>query len=212
MRVVRHAVLVSFLVTMPSLAAEGLPEPKAGAIERILSSWMSKHGIPGLSAAVAVDGRILWSSAYGMADVENFVPAKVETAYRSASIGKPMTATAAMRLVETGKLDLDAPVQRYCPAFPVKAWPLTTRDLLRHMGGVRHYGGPHDQAEQLSTRHYRSVSESLEPFRDDPCSSSRGRTPCTARTATTSSAASSRAPRGCRTWSPCAPSSSPRPA
>ncbi len=68
---------------------------------------------------------------------------------RTASIGKWFTATAAMRLVEEGKLDLDAPVQRYCPQFPTKAWAVTARQLLSHLAGVRHYYG--DNGERKET-------------------------------------------------------------
>jgi serine beta-lactamase-like protein LACTB, mitochondrial len=161
------AVLLFF--TAPRLAvANDLDSAKVAEVERILTSWRAQNHIPGLSAAVALDGRIVWSRAYGLADLEGSVTAQTDTAYRSASIGKALTATAALRLVEAGKLDLDAPVQRYCSAFPAKQWPLSTRELLRHMGGVRHYGGARDAEEQFSTRHYRSVAEALEPFRDDP--------------------------------------------
>jgi serine beta-lactamase-like protein LACTB, mitochondrial len=88
--------------------------------------------------------------------------------YRSGSIGKTITATGAMQLVEQGKLNLDKPIQDYCPAFPKKQWTLTTRQLLAHMGGVRHYGGPHDKEEQTGTIHYSGVTEALAPFKDDP--------------------------------------------
>jgi CubicO group peptidase (beta-lactamase class C family) len=44
-----------------------------------------------------------------------------------------------MRLAEQGKLDLDAPIQKYCPAFPVKQWTVTAHQLLAHLGGLRDY-------------------------------------------------------------------------
>jgi serine beta-lactamase-like protein LACTB len=44
-----------------------------------------------------------------------------------------------MTLVDSGKLDLDAQVQQYCPSFPLKPWPITTRELLSHTSGIRHY-------------------------------------------------------------------------
>ncbi len=93
------------------------------------------------------------------------VPAKASTVYRLASISKPITATAVMQLVERGKLDLDAPIQKYCPAFPEKRWGITLRQLLGHLGGVRHYGNP---GEMRSTRHYTDVVTPLAMFKDDP--------------------------------------------
>jgi len=74
-----------------------------------------------------------------MADVENSVSTKVSTVYRLGSLTKPITAVAVLQLAERGQLDLDAPVQNYCPAFPQKQWRLTARQLLGHLGGVRDY-------------------------------------------------------------------------
>jgi serine beta-lactamase-like protein LACTB len=79
-----------------------------------------------------------------------------------------MTATAVMELVERGLLDLDAPVQEYCSGFPEKRWPVTTRHLLRHTSGIRHYGGPRHEEELYSTRHYDGVVEPLDIFKYDP--------------------------------------------
>ncbi|MGB9606210.1 MAG: serine hydrolase domain-containing protein, partial [Bryobacteraceae bacterium] len=81
------------------------------------------------------------------------------------SISKPITAVAVMRLAELGKLDLDAPVQRYVPCFPQKPWPITARLLLGHLSGIRHYRGPE---ELLSTRHYTDLIGPLQIFAADP--------------------------------------------
>ncbi|HSK71188.1 MAG TPA: serine hydrolase domain-containing protein, partial [Pyrinomonadaceae bacterium] len=67
-----------------------------------------------------------------------------------------------------GKLDLDAPVWNYCKAFPPKKWALTSRHLLAHLGGIRHYGGANAEAELFSTKHYKTIAESLEVFKNDP--------------------------------------------
>jgi len=148
--------------------AQVLDRLKADALDRLIAAYMAKNGIPGLTAAVALDGKAVWTKGYGLADVENSVAAGPDTMFRTCSIGKTMTATAAMRLVEQGKLDLDAPIQRYCPAFPKKPWVITPRHLLTHMSGIRHYGGPRDLEEQTSTFHYPNVVAALAPFKDDP--------------------------------------------
>lgn len=70
-----------------------------------------------------------------------------------------------MRLVESGKLDLDAPIQRYCPDFPKKPWPITTRELLSHQSGIRDY---RNEEESINTRHYTSIKEALTQFANDP--------------------------------------------
>jgi len=150
------------------VAAVLLSQTKIDGIQKLVTDYMTAHNIPGMSIAVVVDGKVQWSSGYGFADRENFVPAKATTMYRTASIGKTMTATAAMQLVEDHKLDLNADIRDYCPAFPAKQWRITPWNLLTHTSGIRHYGGPHDREEQLSNVHYDSIAASLAPFKDDP--------------------------------------------
>jgi serine beta-lactamase-like protein LACTB len=125
---------------------------------------MTRMGIPGLSAAIVSERQLRWSGAFGMADLENFVPAKKETVYRLASVTKPITATAVLQLVEAGKVDLDAPIQRYVPAFPEKQWPVTVRHLLSHQAGIRNW----TDEEFHNTRRFATIAESLAVFKDDP--------------------------------------------
>jgi CubicO group peptidase (beta-lactamase class C family) len=99
-----------------------------------------------------------------MADVENFVPAKALTVYRIASVSKSLTAVAAMQLAEKGKLDLDAPVQKYVPSFPTKNFPVTARQLLAHLSGIRNYR----PGEGERTNRYNTLTEALSIFKDDP--------------------------------------------
>jgi CubicO group peptidase (beta-lactamase class C family) len=134
-------------------------------VEPAIAAAMSADNIPGLSVAVVLDGKLQWSRGYGFADLENFVPFRADTVWRLASVSKPLTAVAAMQLAERGRLDLDAPIQSFCPAFPKKPQPITTRELLGHLSGIRHYS-PGENFD--STRHYGSVAESLEAFQNDP--------------------------------------------
>jgi CubicO group peptidase (beta-lactamase class C family) len=69
--------------------------------------------IPGISAAVVKDQKLLWVKRLGSADVENTTPATPETNYRIASLIKPFASTLLMQLVERGKLDLDEPMAKY---------------------------------------------------------------------------------------------------
>jgi serine beta-lactamase-like protein LACTB len=153
---------------LAAVLATGLPQAKIDGIDKLVTAFISANEIPGLSIAVVADGEVTWSKAYGLADVENHVAARVDTHYQAASIGKTMTATAAMALVDAGKLTLDADIRDYCPAFPQKQWRVTPWNLLTHTSGIRHYGGPNDQAENNSTTHYESVVAALEPFKNDP--------------------------------------------
>jgi CubicO group peptidase (beta-lactamase class C family) len=148
--------------------SKSLSADKRAQIEKAASSFMAANSVPGISAAVVQDGELVWSEGFGMADLENFVPATAFTLFRLGSISKPITATAILQLSERGKLDLDAEVQKYCPAFPKKEWPITSRELLGHLGGIRHYNpdGKGDIAED-SAKHFSSMQDSLEIFAGD---------------------------------------------
>src|SRR5262245_29119597 len=130
-----------------------------------VQAMIAERQVPGLAVAVAVDGAILWSEAFGYADRDKRTPATPRTRFRVQSVRKLFTAAATARLYEQGRLDLDAPIQTYVPAFPDKGRVITARQLASHRAGIRAY---HDDSEALNTTHYRTVAESLEKFRDDP--------------------------------------------
>jgi CubicO group peptidase (beta-lactamase class C family) len=138
--------------------------------ETIANEWLAR-GIPGVSLAVAVDGQIVYSEGFGFADVEQRVPVWPTTKFRIASDSKPLTAAGLMLLVEQGKIDLDAPVQKYVPSFPDKGAVITPRLLAGHLAGIRHYKGD----EFLISKHYDSVLEGLKIFQDDPLVSPPGK-------------------------------------
>jgi len=171
-----HLFLTARLLLASLMAAFGSPAQqktvtpeKRAEIEKAVSSFMSANSVPGIGAAVVLDGEPVWSAGFGMADLENSSPATSSTLFRLGSISKPITAVAILQLNEHGKLDLDAPVQKYCPAFPQKDSPITTRELLGHLGGIRHYNpdGKGDIPED-SARHFATMEESLQIFAKDP--------------------------------------------
>ncbi|MFT4254180.1 MAG: serine hydrolase domain-containing protein, partial [Caulobacter sp.] len=118
-----------------------------------------------VSAAVAMDGRLVWSGAVGEADLEDHTPATPATRFRIGSVSKVLTAVALMRLREAGSLDLDVPIQTYVPSFPVKdGGAVTARMLANHTSGLRHYQG----REFLNQTHYVDMLTPLEIFSKDP--------------------------------------------
>jgi len=137
---------------------------------RAVAKDLLGRGIPGLSVAVAVDGRIVYSEGFGYADLEQRVPVWATTKFRIGSVSKPLTAVALVQLVEQGKIDLDAPVQKYVPTFPDKGARITPRMLAGHLAGIRHYKGD----EFLIAKHYGNVVEGLQIFQDDPLISPPG--------------------------------------
>jgi len=138
-----------------------------GRARAVVGEIIKTRQIPGFSIAVARDGAIIWSEGFGLANVELGAPVTPLTRFRLGSVSKVLTAAAVGRLVEEGTLDLDVPVQRYVPDFPVKPWPVTTRQLAGHIAGIRHY--EQDFSGPLKgSPHFASVDEGLAIFKNDP--------------------------------------------
>jgi CubicO group peptidase (beta-lactamase class C family) len=121
-----------------------------------LEALAAAQKTPGIAAAIRRRGEEVFSRALG--------DATPETRFRIGSLSKLLTAATAARLYERGALDLDAPVQKYLASFPVKDSPITARQLLGHLAGIRHYG----PNEYFNTTHYASVAEALKIFQDSP--------------------------------------------
>ncbi len=178
----RHGLLLlilSFVLwASPSRAQQPeLSSDKRAQIESAVTKYMATTHVPGLSVAVVENGEYEWAAGFGLADVENNAPASEYTLFRLASISKSLTATAAMQLVERGQLDLDAPVQKYCPAFPPKQSPITTRQVMGHLAGIRHYkSGSQDDPEIGNTKHFDDpIQAGLDFFKNDPLVSDPGK-------------------------------------
>jgi CubicO group peptidase (beta-lactamase class C family) len=159
------------LFLLPACAWAQLAPEKIEKIEQFTAEQMSADSIPAVSVAVAVNGQMQWQQGFGFQDLENHIPARATTMYRLGSISKPITAVAALQLWERGKLDLDAPVQKYVPGFPEKPeGRVTVRLLLAHLGGVRHYR----EGEIDSIRTFDDVLAPLEIFKNDPLEAAPG--------------------------------------
>jgi CubicO group peptidase (beta-lactamase class C family) len=125
----------------------------------------ASKGYPGLSAAVAIDGDIVWAEGFGHSDVESGTPATSLTQYRVGSVSKMLTMGAVALLMEQGKLDMDSDVRNYVPEFPEKKkGVVTTRLLTAHMGGVSHY--KFTDKPDTERPHYESVIDALNEFKD----------------------------------------------
>lgn len=178
------ACAIAALISSTTITAKPLSSQQQAQISNAVSAWQSEHDVPGISIAVERDGSI-WSAGFGKADLEQDVPVMPQSMFRIASIGKWLTATAAMRLVERHLLNLDAPIQTYCHEFPQKPWPITSRELLTHMSGIRHNYGDNGEkrdtpaqratldaliAQEMATQftRYTDVIKPLDTFKNDP--------------------------------------------
>ena len=157
------AALASPYLCAQSVAAS-LDDAVQRRIERIIVSEMSRRRIPGLSVAIGIGDLPVWARGYGFANLEQNVPVTEVSLFRTASLAKPITAVALIRLAEAGKLSLDDNVRMHFPAFPQKQWPVTLRQLLGHLGGIRSYLGE----EARSTVHYPNVADGIAMFSRDP--------------------------------------------
>lgn len=152
---------------VPFVLIAGLAAQSTDAMRDYLDEVQARTGTPGVSAAVAVGGRVVFSAGAGFADLNHRVPATGTTVYNVGSVSKVIAAVGVMALVEAGEVELSAPIQRYVPAFPAKAHEVTVRHLMTHTSGIRHYrAGDFDNGYE-NVRRYLSIEASLERFAAD---------------------------------------------
>ena len=149
---------------VPSVAYSA-PVPKwADAVRRgrqILRAGLAEQNLPGLSVAVGAGDDIVWAEGFGWADLEKRVKVTPDTQFRIGTASTALTSAAVGLLLEKDRLKLDEKIQTYVPEFPEKQWPVTLRQLMGHLAGVRNDGG--DEGPLLSARCERPV-EALQHF------------------------------------------------
>lgn len=109
---------------------------------------MEKHNVPGVSIAIVHGNKLAWFKTWGLKNTSTGAVVEAETLFQAASISKPMTAIAALRLVEEGLLTLDDPINNFLKRWKVpqnnftKETPVTLRGLLTHTAGTSVSGFP----------------------------------------------------------------------
>jgi CubicO group peptidase (beta-lactamase class C family) len=128
---------------LPAVQVTNAPPVKYSLTER-----MAHYKVPALSMAFVDNGRVTWSRAYGMSDVATGTRATVSTLFQAASISKPLSALAVLRLVQDGRLELDEDVNLKLKGWKVpesdftKVEKVTLRRLLTHSAGTTVSGFP----------------------------------------------------------------------
>ncbi len=127
---------------IPAVRVKGHTKPRS------IAQRMAGDHVPGLSVAVINNGAIEWAKGYGVADADTKSPVTPETLFQAASISKPVTALAALKLVDQGRLDLDTDVNKYLRSWHVPENDFTRehavdlRGLLSHTAGLTVHGFP----------------------------------------------------------------------
>lgn len=142
---------IATILVAASLALSGCATPSGSPVQALhtqefasvreqVASGIAQGRYPGAVFAVARGGQVLDIEALGVAHIGTGTPMRVDSIFRTMSMTKPVTAVAAMILVERGKLELDAPVTRILPEYAnfgvPGAPPLTLRHLLTHTSGI----------------------------------------------------------------------------
>ena len=136
-------VLFTLLVTGAALAQTGSVVPALSGLDRVMAGLLQKYDIDGGALAVTQNGRLVYARGFGLADKTLRTPVQPDSLFRIGSVSKPVTAVTALRLVQDGRLSLDATVVSLLGAavLPLNEiadarWNLiTVRHLMQHSGG-----------------------------------------------------------------------------
>ena len=132
------ALAVSRAPVSTGVSAQTATDPKFEELASLVTAKMTEYGVPGVAFGIVKNG-VTMARGFGVTNIEDPQPVTTDTVFALASISKTVTTTAMMRLVEQGKVDLDAPVQKYLPDFKLKdeaaAKDVKVWHLLTHTPG-----------------------------------------------------------------------------
>lgn len=148
----RAAVMLPTLVPLAQMAAQEATaraplDRLVAIVERATPEALARHDAPGAAVAIVHRGEVAWSKGFGWADVERRVPVSAQTVFETASLSKPLTAWAVLKLAEERRLDLDAPIDRVLtrwklPPSEFDRAGVTLRRILAHAAGLSGGGDP----------------------------------------------------------------------
>ncbi len=149
-----------------SLAAQPLNIKKLAVdYDRMLLDQF-KPDETGCAALVAKDGQVIYSKAFGMANLELNVPMQPEMVFRIGSITKQFTAIAILQLMEQGKLSLQDEITKFIPDYPTQAYSITVEHLLTHTSGIKSYTNVPDYIKNV--RNDMTPEELVNSFKNLP--------------------------------------------
>lgn len=170
MRANRRDVLTGLLWGVPLVTRDGRQVTSDNRVDQLIGGRMEAKGIPGAAVAIIHDGRPLVHRGYGAASLEHDLPATADTLFPMASASKVVASLVTGRLVEAGRLDLDAPARTYLPELPEALSAVRVHHLLSHTSGL---AGPGANPRFVAERADRERREAfvgplgLDVFTDD---------------------------------------------
>jgi len=135
-------------------------------IDNLLNNLFEKNG-PGGVALVVKDGKTIYRKAFGMANLELGVKMQPNHIFRIGSITKQFTASAILKLVEEGKVKLDADITEYIKDYPTHGHKITIEHLLTHTSGIKSYTGMKEWDSEARKRDF-TPAELVDYFKNKP--------------------------------------------
>lgn len=137
----------------------------------ILSTAREEVGAPSITAAISMNGELVWAGTSGYAEMESQTVATTGHLYRLGSTSKPLTTIILARMVDEGRIDMEQPIESIATDLPEALHGITTRQLASHTAGIRHYTRMltwwPTSNETVTPEHFPSVFASLPMFIDD---------------------------------------------
>lgn len=139
------ALISTMTLTVPAAAMSG--DRFAAVLDEKMPGWLKYFDVPGAVVSYIEDGAVVWTRAYGVKDATTQAPMTPDAIFNHGSNGKTLTAWGVMHLVEEGRIDLDAPAEKYLkrwhfPPSEFDANQVTIRRLLSHAAGLGIHGYP----------------------------------------------------------------------
>lgn len=163
--------LLAFSPVFAQQPPHRLAPDKVAVVDKVVQEAFDNGKLVGLAVGIIENGQVAYLKGYGLADRDSNVPVDTKTMFRWASVSKPVTAVAAMQLVEKGQLDLEADVCTLVPEFPKKDSTITTRQLLCHQAGIVHYSNGKvvkTKRQYLMANPFVDVILALDNFKESP--------------------------------------------
>lgn len=133
-------------------------------VKQMANELLNIAQLPGLSISIRKKNEIIFAEGFGYADLEKKIPVTANTQFRAASTSKVITVTGLAKMMQDGIIDIEAEVQKYVPHYPLKAYPITLKQLAGNISGMPHYLN----TDKLEDKFYSNTKDALSVFSHHP--------------------------------------------